>query len=311
VDQRLAESVLASLPRRAVFPYFKDRYALQLLAYAAAEGQSLSDLRRGRFGPLLRKPEVRRLVGATRGVGVSWTLLDTHFPRHTQQYRITFGSWGSDEGSAWNQTTRPGHNLVVQLNFPAAHDRAYRKYIRPPDDYDPFANEFHPIDKTGHHTLAWARIDLDFDTGEALIEEVQTDWIRDAESARDAALAQILEPASDAPDWLWGSRCHAIEVFRYVEHVLSHHRKLWHEAVLAASLWVLREQLGLRRIYMHTHDTGRQLKGIGGRLPPRSLYEHLPRAFCFERAVGLPKFLRNHRLRGSSGLWCQFWYLKA
>lgn len=27
-------------------------------------------------------------------------------------------------------------------------------------------------------TLAWSRIDFDFDTGEALIEEIQSDWVR-------------------------------------------------------------------------------------------------------------------------------------
>ena len=306
MEYGLAERVLASLPRGPVaFRYFKDRYALQLLAYAASEGRSLSEMRRGRFGPLLQKPEVRRLIGGTGRRGVDWSLLDTHFPKHTEHYRLTFGTWGSEDGSVWNQTTRPGHNVVVQLNFPSAHDRAYRRYIRP--EYgDPFACDWHPINLQGDHTLAWARLDIDRETGEALIEEIQSDWIRFAAHAGEAALEDLLEGSP----WVDHGGCDALQLFRYVEHVLSPHRRMWDEAVLAASLWVLREKLCIRRIYMHTHESGCRLKGIDGRPPPRSLYERIPRAFCFERVKRLPKFLQRAPLRARPGLWCEFWFLQ-
>src|SRR5262245_30450972 len=120
MELRSAGEVCSSLPGgRTVFRYFKDRYALQLLAYAAAQGGSLPEMRRGRFGPLLQKPEVRRLVGAW-GRGTLWGLLDSHFPSPTEDYRLTLGLWGGNRDWYWNQTTRPGWNVVVQLNFPAA-----------------------------------------------------------------------------------------------------------------------------------------------------------------------------------------------
>lgn len=148
MERKLAEEVLASIAEgEAVFRYFKDRYALQLLAYAATEGRSLSELRRGRFRPLLQKPAVRRILAGRGESGVGWELLDSHFPAGTEDYVLTFGLWGEERAStSWFQTTRPGLNVVVQLNFPVAHDRAYQRYIEPRDE-DPFEVVLHPINR--------------------------------------------------------------------------------------------------------------------------------------------------------------------
>jgi hypothetical protein len=310
VEHGLAEKVLGSLPGdRVPFRYFKDRYALQLLAYAAAEGRGLSEMRRGRFRPLLQKPAVRRILGDRGDRGVDWGLLDSYFPAATEGYELTFDTWGSEHGARWNQTTRPGFNIVVQLNFPAAHDRAYRRYVQPRGD-DPFAFEWHPINRKGRHTLAWSRLDIDLEHGEALIEEIQSDWIREADRASQDALASLTEGGFETPRWLGDVGCDALQLFRYVEHVLSRHRRIWDEAVLAASLWLIREQLGIRRIYMHTHETGCTLKGIKGWRPPRSLYEHVPRTFCFERVTEAPKFLRRQLRRRAGRSRHEFWYLR-
>ena len=307
MNKRLAESVLASLPSKQVaFPYFKDRYALQLLAYAAAEGRAPSEMRRGRFAPLFQKPAIRRVVGSSKR-GADWELLDTYFPRHTQHYQLTFDTWGHGDGFAGNQTTRPGVNVVVQLNFPDAHDRAYRRYLRPGDE-GPFECDGHPINLRGRHTLAWSRLDIDFETGEALVEEIQSDWIRYAGYAAERALAALVAGRLENP--IYDAVCDALTAFRYLEHVLHHHRRMWAEAVLAASLWLLRERLGIRSIYMHTHESGARLKGIGGDTPPRSLYEQVPRSFCFERISGLPRFLERGPLRERPGSWCEFWRLR-
>jgi len=306
LDRRLAEEIRASLPRgRTLFRYFRDRFALQLLAYAAAEGRSLPEMRRGRFGALLQKPSVRRALSG-RGRCVDWELLDTYFPVPTQDYEITLGLWGSEGDWHWNQTSRAGYNVVLQLNFPHAHDRAYRRYIRPGDD-PPFARGGHPVNEDGLHTMAWARLDIDTTHGEVLIEEIQSDWIRDAEAASEDALRCLLAGGFAAP---WSVfRCDALDIFRYVEHVLGVHRRLWAEATLAASLWFLRERLGIRRISMHTHEGGCRVKRIAGRLrPPRSLYENVPRAFCFERVVGAPRFLERSLPRALARE--EFWHLR-
>lgn len=311
MERKLAEEILASLGREAiVFRYFKDRYAFQLLAYAATEGKNLSEMRRGRFRPLLQKPEVRRVLGTRGGRGVDWELLDTYFPPRTEDYVLTFGVWGDEDDDAWYQTSRPGFNVVVQLNFPPAHDRAYRRYIEP-DEEGPFVRRSHPINENGRNTLAWSRIDVDPDRGEALIEEIQSDWIRDAESAGRIALDRLVEGEVAPPWWLSYDGCDAAQAYRYVEYVLADHRRMWDQAMLAASLWLLRERLGIRRIYMHTADDGRRLKRIEGRQPPRSLYEQVPRSFCFERVSGAPKFLRDHLARTRGTPRWEFWRLRV
>jgi hypothetical protein len=311
LDIRLAEEILASLPGGGVpFRYFKDRYAVQLLAYAAAEGRSLSELRRGRFRPLLQKPEVRRILGARGGRGVDWGFLDSYFPAPIEDYHLTFGLWGTEGDWRWNQTSRPGINVVVQLNFPLAHDRAYRRYIEPREDH-PFEYSCHPINENGRHTLAWSRLDIDLERGEALIEEIQSDWIREAESASDVALRGFGEGELKLPWWLEEAGCDAIRLFRYVEYVLAHHRRIWDQAVLSASLWLLREHLLIRRIYMHTYESGCLLKHLASRRPPRSIYEQVPRTFCFERIVGAPRFLRPQLAESPALSRCEFWSLRV
>jgi hypothetical protein len=74
----------------------------------------------------------------------------------------------------------------------------------------------------------------------------------------------------------------------------------WAEAMLAATIWFLREELGIKTIFYHTFDSGCRLKGIEDTLPPRSLYTVLPKKFCFEETDRLPGFLaleNNKRMR--------------
>lgn len=296
-----ADALLASLGGdQVVFRYFEDRYALQLLAYAASVGS-------GPFGRLIRKPSIRRLLGARGGRGVDWALLDAHYPRGTQAYELTFASWGDGSDDPWFQTTRPGFNLVVQLNFPPAHERAYRRHVAPRSE-DPFVREWHPVRTGGPLTMSWARIDLDLDRGEGLIEEIQSDWIRDAEAAGAWALAALVDGALDPPEWIGDAGCDAVSLFRYVEYVLAPHRRIWAEATLGACLWLLRERLGIRRIWFHTHEDGAALKRIGRR-PPRSIYEALPRSFCFERAGGWPPFLARTAVARRVSPRPEFWRL--
>ena len=68
--------------------------------------------------------------------------------------------------------------------------------------------------------------------------------------------------------------------------------------MLAATIWFLREEIGISRIYYHTHEYGAQLKRIRWGLPPRSLYTSLPRRFCFERTEEAPEFLVRYATRG-------------
>jgi len=57
----------------------------------------------------------------------------------------------------------------------------------------------------------------------------------------------------------------------------------------------LRHELGVRRIFYHTHNSGSMLKSIYGSKPPRSIYTVLPRKFCFTETDERPEFLRERR----------------
>jgi hypothetical protein len=110
-------------------------------------------------------------------------------------------------------TSRRGFNLVLQLNFSSRHDEPYRKLVDP-DDYRPFELGGHPVAKGALHTLAWSRLDIDLNTGEALIEEIQTDWIREALWERRYAARER------GPNYYWGSKLQNYWVIRYVDSIL-------------------------------------------------------------------------------------------
>jgi hypothetical protein len=281
-------------PERApiAFDYFKDAYAGRLLELAIGGGRPVSLLKRSPFARLLEKPSVQRALSLVKNAVLRPAQLSTLGPETVQHYRITFGRWGSSPWDPyWDQTSRPGFNLVLQLNFPAEHDRAYRHLIRA--KHAPFATDMHPVRTGDCLTLGWARLDADRDSGEALIEEVQSDWVRGAAAAAREALAWLGdgEPSDIGPDLAIDSS--AAEVLTYVEQVLKPHLELWHEAVLCAAIWFLHEELGTRRIFFHDYDSSAPLKGMAPGAAPRSLYTALPRRFCFQRTKRAPAFISS------------------
>ncbi|MCB9581750.1 MAG: hypothetical protein H6717_32260 [Polyangiaceae bacterium] len=286
-----------------VFPYFKDRYALLLLAWAADEGESVRALKQGRFSALFDKPVVKDV--AARAPQLTRDLLLGVSAPSVEHYRITLGRWGARRVGEWRpaafQTTRPGENLVLQLNFPRSHHRPCFGLVAPYPrdrlwDEHPWICAGHPVAR--HElTLAWARIDVAFDSSEALIEEIQSDWVRNA-------LAEARELASLRPEELshaelfgFPSHVGVYHVLSYVEHVLAPHTRMWAEATLAAALWYLREVLQIRRVFYNTYETGTYLKDLDDQTyrPPRSLYTDLPRRFCFRRTSERPAALSRCR----------------
>ena len=302
------EEIIACLPRgKTLYQYFPDRQALWLLARAAGNGARIADLRRGEQAGLLGRPGVRAIIAA-KGDGILTAAdLDAAWPRRWQTYRLTLGRWGSDSrrDAAYLQTSRPGWNLVLQMNFSKEHDAPFRRYVRDHRDR-PFEFGGHPIAGRRGRTLAWARLDVDLATGEALIEEVQNDWLRFAEWRRQELLAERREGAIDDP------RVHK-DTMTYFDRVLAPHRKHWDKAILLAVLMFLVEELGIRRIWMHEAECGARLKQILGVAPPRSLYTTLPRSFGFARTKAPPEFLdAAHRpllRRGAREGWLRFWRL--
>ena len=63
---------------------------------------------------------------------------------------------------------------------------------------------------------------------------------------------------------------------RYAEDVIDRHGRIWDEAMLSAAIWLLRQEIGVRRIFYHTFDSGNILKGLHKDRchPPRSRRRH-------------------------------------
>jgi hypothetical protein len=294
-NNELAEILHCLADERRILAYFKDRYCLDLLQdhlqhiAPNRQGASLAALRRGPFARLLNKPIVRRAMAWAGDGRLRPDQLLAQWPRQCLHYHLTLDRWG-DGRNSWQQTTRPGCNLVLQLNFSNQHDKAYERAIQP-DGRAPFAYHGHPIHRQGRNTMAWVRIDCDLAGDEALIEELQTDWLREI-----LWLQSRLCQLKSTPDRCRGFlERHGIggDMARIEAYLasLEVHCRLWQEAALTAAIRFIRDELGLRRIYMHSHATGQVMKRIQGSAPPRSLYSTLPRAFCFSAVDAPPAFI--------------------
>ncbi len=287
---------------REKFYYHKDRYALMLLSYIVGSGMSIRKIKQSKFKKLLEKPFVQKILQQSGYSILTQERINAFWPNQYSCYLLTLDKWGT--GGDWSrfgaQTSRSGWNLVLQLNFSAQHNNVYQRLVKPGKKH-PFEDEWHPIAKNGgRHTLAWARIDLDMERDEALIEEIQTDWIRLALKSMKAAIAiergNIRKPRY-LPRYLEMLGCDAQALSRYVEEELKTHMEIWEEAMLASTISLLREEVGISKIYYHSFESGYTLKRISGRKPPRSIYTRLPARFCFEKTSEAPGFLTEKQNR--------------
>ncbi|HPQ96863.1 MAG: hypothetical protein KDI44_00820 [Thiothrix sp.] len=187
--------------------------------------------------------------------------------------------------------TRTGYHRVLQLNFASDHISFLRRLLDR-EHIAPFSDHIHPVRLEGNYeTLAWARIDLDFASNEALIEEIQSDWVREAR-----------DPFNDV---IYGE-----DVMRAYRQALRPYAQVWAEAVLAVAVRFIRHELGIVTVFYNSFETGNKLKGLAHKseLPPRSLYTELPKKFCFAPTRTAPAFLQPVRFvhylqRNGQGLW--------
>ena len=283
MDKDAVQLVLDALPKgRTVYYHFPDRYALLLLEHFVGEGgKSIAEIKQSPFASLLNKPSIKSVLSSLGGKHLNtWDLMKA-WPQLQEGYRLTLGTWPElDEKPQlnWHQITRSGWNLVLQLNFSVSHNRILKGTVE--DWKRPLEFSQHPINKEEEITLAWSRIDLDLTTGEALIEEIQSDWVRDVKAYSESR---------------WNK--HQAEWKQYYDEVMAPRTKRWPETMLTATLWFLLTELGIRQIFYHTADTGAKMKRIDWTPPPRSLYTTLPKKFCFEKTHNGPLFIREWKNR--------------
>ncbi len=289
MDKILLDEIIACLPKeRTLFRYARNDYALMLLSRYVGMGMKLIDIKRSPFGRLLEKPVIRSLIAEMGGGCVSGDLFDYVYVKERQDFLLTIGRW-NEERSRHNQTTRNNANLVLQVNFNCGHDQAFEKCVAE-EDRCYFESCGHPIFERGarryfRYTLAWIRLDIDFDHDEVLIEEIQTDWLRDAK----AFLSWLEHKAKRAGKQDKDAAVRARKAQEYVKKILAAYFPMWDEAALAAALKFIADELGIGTVYYHSFETGNVLKGIRYSQPPRSLYTDLPRKFCFELTDEVPR----------------------
>jgi len=164
--------------------------------------------------------------------------------------------------------------------MPVEHQRRFETYM----DIDRTTlngRSNHPVqqpeDKNFRETLAWSRIDIDFETNEALVEEVQSDGAR-----------YVMR---------WEKRykrcnCRKCQLRLKYINWMQRYRKIWAEALLCATIEFIKNELGVERIFMHTARSGWQLKNMDQDWhAPRSLYSDLPKKFALKQTWAAPEFL--------------------
>ena len=297
MDRQTADEVVACLVgERTLFHYYRDRYSIGLLRHLSRrQPLSVAALKQSPYAPLLQKPRVKNILAATGSKHLDEFQLNRHdFDADQNAFVLTLDTWGSERHSEWrwNQTSRPGYNLVLQLNFCRRHDQAYQRLGTLDCRFNTYG---HPV-SSRRNTLAWARIDLDWHSGSALIEEIQSDWIRKVAWLGERVACRLRSGKRLADETqIYGLNCSLQTTQEYCNFVRQRYSATWAEAMLWAAIAFLREELGLHRIYYHSAESGQLLKNIKDSLPPQSLYTDLPRKFCFRQILEVPEFLLRNQ----------------
>ncbi len=288
MDTQLLNEVISCLPKgKTHYRYFKGAYASRILSMLLPEQTSIHQLKKTRFKHLLEHPTVKTVI-ANCGDGVlTSTQLESIWHEPSEPFLLTVSRWGRKSNQYWNQhwyqTSRPGENLVLQLNLPTEHRQRFLDQVTNDNTWTINGTaSSHPVQQSTEcaafrDTLAWARIDLDLETNEALIEEIQSDGIRNVKR------------------WAkWYRRKNTKANRRALVFVewFERFNTLWAETVLMAAIEFIHHELGIERIFIHTSRCGWKVKGMGSyKMPPKSLYDALPKKFAFKQTWAAPEFL--------------------
>jgi hypothetical protein len=283
---------------KKVFHYFKDRYCLDSIDYEMQRQERtefrVSELKTGKLSRFSSKPIIQEKLKYFGNGAIQQSELALFWPEQQESFVLGIDCWGNSE-RGWDQTTRNECNLVLQLNFSQQHIKDYMRLVKPNDSYGPFEYRGHPISKYDRKTMSWIRMDIDFDTNEVLIEEIQNDWLRNAKRV----LNRLRARREKTPD-IKPSQVNRFidasykELEQYVEQILTPYEKIWAEASMTAAIKFIRQDLGIDTIYFHSFDTGVKIKQVCG-LPPKSMYTKLPKQFGFELGDEAPKFIAENK----------------
>ena len=294
MDTKILQEVLLCLcGERTLFHYGRDQYAVDLIKRQLAANDSLAvrEIKSSRWAPLLNKPVLRKVI-AECGDGYLYRYqLEALEGQGSEPFVLTLGQWGESANWSWAQTSRPGGNLVLQLNVSRNWSRAFERLVK--ESANERLGYSHPVSHSRNATLAWARLDFDFETDEVLIEEIQSDLIRWVQRLEAAALHAKADGKTEFHNYLG---CFNTEqAMQFCEGFISTFKRTWHEAMLAAAVEFSFDELGFSKLYYHSFETGAKMKNISYTKPPRSLYTDLPKMFCFTPTQTPPAFLQSEK----------------
>ncbi len=290
MNKQLLDEVLYCLSDdRHTYHYFKDKYCMFLLAHYIKEDTPIKNIKNSDLARFCHKPLVKKWLAQQGSKQFQSEMITTMWPVELFHFTLTLGQWGGDD-PYWQQTARPGFNLVLQLNFSRFHDRLYENIMDDEAEFQPFSCDSHPI-STHRNTIAWARLDFSEDLSEVLIEEVQNDWLRYAWEA----YLNLVENPQRTRLKRYGFKPNWNRLDAYFKQVIKPIMSIWDEAVLCATIEYVVNHIGAEKIYMHDHQTGVALKSMEYTQPPKSLYTKLPKKFGFESTKEPPLFLQQDR----------------
>ncbi len=283
---------------RTLFYYFKGRYCLSLLDWymTKIKKQSLSigQLNKGDLKSFICKPVIKDIIKNCGDGFLTKERMQAFWPSDFLTFTLTLDRWGEGD-RGYDQTSRNQQNLVLQVNFNNKHTTEYQRLLKPDDHYGPFEYWCHPVRQDAKKTMSWIRIDFDFSTNEALIEEIQSDWIKQASGGLVRVKKRLSQQKALKPgDIVYGIHCEYKDFEYYVDKVLKPYQKLWAEASMLAAIQFIRDELGISTIYYHSFSTGHKLKKVYG-LPPKSMYKQLPKQFGFKLTKEAPEFLARDK----------------
>lgn len=317
MKQKELDEVLECLGNeRTLFYYFKDRYCLSLIDWYMDKEKkyslSIGELKKSDFQQIMNKPVMKDVIKNCGDGLLTKEAVQAFWPSDFLTFTLTLERWG--EGNReWDQTSRNQQNLVLQVNFDNKHTTEYQHLLKPDNCCGPFEYWDHPVRQDAKKTMSWVRIDFDLSTNEALIEEIQNDWLREASDGFIRVKKRLSKRKASKPgDIVYGIHCEYNDFEHYVSRVLEPYRKQWAEASMLAAIQFIRNELGINTIYYHSFGTGNKLKKIYG-LPPKSMYTQLPKKFGFRLTNEAPEFLARdkHAKRYLKAIKNPQWYRMA
>jgi len=116
---------------RRILHYFKDKYALYLLESLFGDNDkiTIANIRASQFNKLLNKQVIKQITASCGDGFISREKLVELFLLDYESYVLTLSDWGEKNDYSWVQTSRPGKNLVIQLNFTNEHDEFLSKQM--------------------------------------------------------------------------------------------------------------------------------------------------------------------------------------